>query len=120
MKTEEMIEVMQAFVDGKAIEFRPEGSDEWGDVPKPVWDWSCFEYRIKPKVIKKLVLPWDFIDKKYNYAAIDSGGDIYLYESEPLKNKYQWYSGGENQGVGREIVIDTDGVDWEESLTERP
>lgn len=44
-----MIAVMQAFADGKEIEVRPVGTDDWVPALTPVWNWSCFEYRIKPE-----------------------------------------------------------------------
>ena len=46
MKTEDMIRVMEAYLDGKPIEARShsEGS-EWYDCEKPKWDWFNSEYR---------------------------------------------------------------------------
>lgn len=46
MNTKEKIEVMQAFEDGKLIEFS-NGDGDWKHVGEPSWDWACFEYRIK-------------------------------------------------------------------------
>lgn len=48
MNTEEMIKVMQAYVDGEEIEYTRSGKD-WRYSDDPEWDWSLFEYRIKPK-----------------------------------------------------------------------
>lgn len=52
MATKEMIEIMQAYENGKLIEFRhknPGEDDTWKLVPTPSWDWVSFDYRIKPK-----------------------------------------------------------------------
>ncbi|WP_045769511.1 hypothetical protein [Xanthomonas albilineans] len=56
--TERMIEVMQAYVDGKAIERRtvvPRSDDaKWKlmDALGMSWDWVCNDYRVKnPRVI---------------------------------------------------------------------
>lgn len=47
MKTaKEMIEVMQAFVEGKPIEYSPDGKTGWVHLKNPVWDWSGSDYRI--------------------------------------------------------------------------
>lgn len=53
MTTKEMIEVMQAYNRGEQIEFRmktiPE-NDEWNTMTQePEWNWSGFDYRVKPK-----------------------------------------------------------------------
>lgn len=53
--TKDMIEVMQAYERGEQIEFRmktiPE-NDEWDIMTQePEWNWSNFDYRIKPKHI---------------------------------------------------------------------
>ena len=44
--TKEMIEVMQAFEDGKVIECEVEKS-VWGETSEPAWDWGHFDYRVK-------------------------------------------------------------------------
>ncbi len=49
--TKQKIEVMQAFVDGKPIQYK--GNDKWStwkDMPvEPTWDWNYFDFRIKPE-----------------------------------------------------------------------
>ena len=46
-QTIEAIRIMQAYVDGKEVEYeRPDGI--WMLINKPVWNWNTQEYRIKP------------------------------------------------------------------------
>lgn len=45
--TAEKIAVMQAFLDGKRIEFRSVYAD-WAQAENPTWDWSRFEFRVAP------------------------------------------------------------------------
>lgn len=47
--TKEMIEVMQAFVDGKPIEYAY--YDEWFSIEDPDWDWCEKDYRIAPEYV---------------------------------------------------------------------
>lgn len=54
MKTKEMIAVMQAFIDGEEIQCKRLGSSEsdwfnYSNGNKPAWNWSDFEYRVKPR-----------------------------------------------------------------------
>lgn len=49
MNAEEMIEVMQAYTRGEAIEVSDKGADDWSEIKHPLWDWNSFEYRVKPK-----------------------------------------------------------------------
>jgi hypothetical protein len=53
-QTKEAIRVMQAFVDGKEIEFL---CDEviWERVVNPIWSWNNRLYRIKPTPVLR---PW--------------------------------------------------------------
>jgi hypothetical protein len=45
-QTKEAIAIMQAFVDGKEVEYkRPDGI--WTLINNPVWNWNTQEYRIK-------------------------------------------------------------------------
>jgi len=48
MTTQEQIAIMQAYVDGKQVEFcNPKSEDGWNLIHKPSWDWSEYEYRVK-------------------------------------------------------------------------
>ena len=49
MNTDKMIEVMQAYVRGEAIETSDKGANDWSEIKCPLWDWNSFEYRVKPK-----------------------------------------------------------------------
>lgn len=48
-ETKKAIKVMQAYVDGKTIEFNPVGSDDWIEEDNPNWNYNYFNYRIKPE-----------------------------------------------------------------------
>lgn len=48
-ETKKAIEVMQAFVDGKKIEFRCDDLSEWEEVIEPFWCFGKCDYRIKPE-----------------------------------------------------------------------
>lgn len=49
--TEQMIEVMQAFADGKTIQYRLRNKEgNWWDIKEPMWAWDTSDYRVKPEV----------------------------------------------------------------------
>ena len=53
-QTIEAIRVMQAYVDGKEVEYeRPDGI--WTIINNPCWNWNSQEYRIKPAPVLR---PW--------------------------------------------------------------
>ena len=55
-QTIEAIRVMQAFVDGKAVEVRSMQNDcVWMSASEPGWNWTLMEYRIKPTATLR---PW--------------------------------------------------------------
>ena|ERR1700744_2508680 len=49
------IGVMQAYLEGKKIEFRQDrnASDRWEPVVTPSWNWERFEYRVAPPPLVK-------------------------------------------------------------------
>ena len=53
-QTKEAIRVMQAYVDGNEVEFKW-GSMDWNSTDKPEWNWSAYDYRIKPTATLR---PW--------------------------------------------------------------
>ena len=52
-ETKEAIAIMQAWVDGKTIQYRNKADDSvWDDViGTPIWSWTNTQYRVKPTVI---------------------------------------------------------------------
>ena len=53
-QTIEAIRVMQAYVDGKEVELKWMSKD-WNSTDKPEWNWSAYDYRIKPTATLR---PW--------------------------------------------------------------
>ena len=53
-QTIEAIRIMQAYVDGKEVEFKWMSKD-WNSTDKPEWNWSAYDYRIKPTATLR---PW--------------------------------------------------------------
>lgn len=59
MTIDEMIAVLQAYKEGKQIQYSDEGIDEWNDyLPfhNPTFDFKHYNYRIAPKQMKKIKL----------------------------------------------------------------
>lgn len=51
---EEKMKVMKAFIEGKTIQCKRVNYNDWYDC-NPDWDWSTFEYRVKPEAPKKVL-----------------------------------------------------------------
>lgn len=51
MTTDEMIEVMKAFTEGKTIQCKEVNDNDYDAwyVCNPAWDWANFEYRVMPE-----------------------------------------------------------------------
>ena len=64
MTTEEKIEVMQAYVDGKKIEINKylDNHKHWIDIKEPTWNWGINNYRVKPEEPKKKCVPLTYED----------------------------------------------------------
>lgn len=79
-----------------------------------------YEYRIKSKptplpISREL---WSHIDKKWQYAAMGDCGSILFFERKPTKGGSGWNSYFNVSDCP--LNINTDGINWETSLTERP
>lgn len=123
--TAEKILIMQAFEEGKEIEFTTyygihfSQSALKGDT-NLVWNWEECDYRIKPQPAPiPMTIPWEAIDEKWQWAAMDKNGNIFFYESQPKRLHNQW---GQGDDFCRStlIKINTGTVSWENSLQQRP
>lgn len=98
-----------------------------------VWqyDWEVFTpktcpvfhdnkiYRTKPKEYKKLDIPWQVIDEKWKYAAMDDDGEVYIYDALPNWRVSYWSDTSSNC-IMSVFKLDTTGIVAEHSLTRRP
>lgn len=73
----------------------------------------------EPIEAKKTIYDWSKIDKKYNWAATDLGGDIYAYAIKPEIHAIdpRWFSSIGDKLVEHKIEQCDD---WEDSLEARP
>ena len=94
-RTEQQIDVMLAYINGKRIECRianPPG--KWHFVDHPMWAWQMCEYR--EYVGRPDSIDWSAVGKEYNWLARDSDGRAYLFSSTPAKDCTMWRSTGGN------------------------
>jgi hypothetical protein len=77
-------------------------------------------YRTKPKPIKKLNIPWQFIKPEFKWAAMDNDGEVYLHIDKPSFGSQDWVTNSGYCRIDHKLNIDTTGVDWKTSLTQRP
>ena len=76
-ETKKHIEVMQAFIDGKEIEFKQDSHKGiWKDCTSQIWDFTNYTYRIKPS------------DKKHFTSQLHSHSDSFWENSEPIKKTH--------------------------------
>lgn len=80
---DEMIKVMQAYREGKTIEFITPGiNDEWEENKNPLWNWDNFDYRVKPE---PRCVPYDSVFEvdrsKWVKDKDDSRDVLYMIDS---------------------------------------
>lgn len=84
-----------------------------------------YEYRIKPistplPISREL---WSYIDKKWLYAAMDEDKKIHFYTKTPILECDEWRfikRCDSDDWIECALNINTNGINWETSLTERP
>jgi hypothetical protein len=94
----------------------------WHEVGKhsPWWDSS---YRVMRKVKDTpLNIAWEWVDPKWNYAAMDEDRRVFLYADEPYikLSEYLYWSLRSDVQRYNPPALTTDGIDWKRSLTKRP
>lgn len=83
--TADCIKVMQAYVEGKQIQYKDD--EVWIDIECPDWDWHNWEYRIKPELKcrpfrnaeecleeMKKHQPFGWVKDKYSFYPIEMIG----------------------------------------------
>lgn len=117
-RTAEMIAVMQAYVDGKAIEVSHGGGPFRVFNGDPCWTWSSYEYRIAtiPDSIN-----WDHVAPEWQWMARDNFDDVWLFMKEPSAcDSGRWETRGGSVLCVPFASYARGTVDWRQSLVRRP
>lgn len=116
-RTKRMIEVMQAYVDGKKIEYLELGGT-WKETTTP--SWGALDYRIAkiPDTIN-----WDHVAPEFKYMARNYIGNTALFVERPeisvVTDKAWTYHGNSVPAVAH-ASYRKGTCDWKESLVIRP
>ena len=73
--TKERLLVMQAYVDGKEIEYRAVGIGPWLSAGSPIWNWVEREYRVKPEPPMEIWVNVYPDGRKFTYESLASAED---------------------------------------------
>jgi len=117
MTAEERSGVVEARIRGVVDIFNPEYGT-WGTAFAPSIRIDGI-YRTRQR---KLEIPWGHIKPEFKWAAMDENGDVWAYSTEPFAvgdRKGNW-CGDDFHKISSILNIDTSGIDWRESLTQRP
>ena len=74
---QDKINVMQAFIEGKEIEYRHICLNNWADNKSPLWQWGRYEYRVKQHY-----RPFETIDEVFD--AMKLHGGILCYDKSTM------------------------------------
>ena len=117
MTTEEMGVISAAIIAGN-IEYWSSYSKKWM-IPGRAMGGIDFEaaYRTRQR---QLVIPWDVIKPEYKWASMDEDGGVWFFCEKPGIDGDDKYWGGCKDFCQSPLNIDTTGIDWRESLVQRP
>lgn len=109
----------RAFYDGKVIETSYNGG-EFEVWPHP-WFYNHITYRLQPEPMRDISLPWSALDARWQWAARDKNGRVWVYDERPATGTAHWKSGCPCIEVtGLLVAIDPGNKPWNESLIRRP
>lgn len=80
----EQIEIMTHYLNGGEVEIY-DGNNGWVDTPKPVWEWVCFDYRIKEEKKTVTIEKWLCKNKLDVYYIVQSSDIDSLYQPKKVK-----------------------------------
>lgn len=120
LSKEEKMKLIEAWVDGKEIEFYCAYYEKptWKNISYPNW-YHANHYRVK---CTQDFIDWDHVDEEYNYMARDKDGRAWLYVNEPhisYSQKY-WVIDGSFAKASAFTSYKQNDAPWQESVVKRP
>ena len=110
----------RAHYEGKVIEYIYHSQGKWHVTDFPKW-LPEFTYRIQPEPLRDISLPWAALDDRWQWAARDETGEVWVHEELPDMGASFWRS----SGIYLEVTdlfanFDPGNKPWSESLIRRP
>lgn len=124
MTHDEIIAVIIHHRDGGQVMCRSRHStmEEWVLVEdEPSWNFWKNSYRpyIPPPVAP--TVPWEYIDKEYNYAAWDEDGRIWVYMDKPITSSHGWVVVRNHYNLVINLCgFERGNLPWDQTLCTRP
>ena len=121
MTVDEMIEVLQAYKEGKTIQYKSKtaNDDFWEDSVWPSFSFIDCDYRVKPE--EPDYINWDHVHSDFDFLVRNKNGMVFIFESRPMKDSDVWYTPkGEVRRATAFASYKRGTVSWENSLVERP
>lgn len=100
MNIEEMLAVLQAFQEGKRIEYRPFGFADWTPAEPPTWNFGAGDYRVNPEPRPDVVL--DYVALSGNSHAYTTSA--YTKGRAPAPNLRLTYDGETGRLKSAEVL----------------
>ena len=86
MKHQEMIMVIEAHSEGKVIECKAKGFKHWSNASHPVFNFSQFDYRIKPepkyKTLKEVESEEKYVEIKALEDALELSSGMIMTDND--------------------------------------
>ena len=119
---EHWVQIILARLHGIPIEAYSILDNKWIDAGDDCSILMDYKYRIKSKPIST-PLPisreiWSHLHKRWRYATMDRDGQTFWHQEKPTKNHLGW--GSVDYRSTYPLNFNSEGINWETSLTERP
>lgn len=120
---EHLVQMLLAKLQGIPVEYWSTAHDKWIDSNHDAITASAI-YRIKltPLPISREL--WGFINKDFRFCVMDRFGLVLFYKERPEIYENEWCIPNKPDDSDRclafPLYINTDGINWKTSLTERP
>lgn len=119
-KQEHLVQILLAMSQNIPVEVNISGEWELSTILFPTMN---YEYRIKPTPTPTPIpvsrKTWKKINKEFRFIVMDKNKHFYHCKSAPKSSDKTWLL-SEVDHVKSPLIFDSDGINWETSLTERP
>lgn len=110
----------RAFYEGKVIECISHSDRTHSVTNSPNWVPDHI-YRLRPEPLRDISLPWAALDARWQWAARDETGSVWVYAELPNLGASIWKSGHSCLEItGLFSDFDPGNKPWSESLIRRP